>query len=345
MQASRTPVLGLVGYSMAGRLFHRPQIHRAGLRIGTVATRNPERAAQARADLPEAVLVPDLAALLDTGPDAVVLATPTGVHAEQALACIEAGVPVIVDKPLAVDAAQAQAVVAAADRAAGRLTVFQNRRWDRDQVTLRALLEAGELGEIYRAERRYERYRPHGRGGWREELPADRGGGLLLDLGVHLIDQAVQLFGPVGSVYGELTARHRVAEDDVFLSLLHRGGVRSHLSVTSLAAAPGPAARILGSRGGYLFGNQPEDLPAFTAPADEPGHTGWLVRGDQATPVPTAAGEQADFYRLVPAWLAGGPPPVDAHDVVHTLQVMDAARLSAREGIVARVQPPPTRIG
>ena len=266
------------------------------------------------------------------------LATPTGVHLEQALTCIEAGVPVIVDKPMAVDATQARTMLEAAEQAGVGLTIFHNRRWDSDQLSLRALLDAGELGEVYRAERRYERYRPVGRGGWREELPADQGGGLLLDLGVHLIDEAVQLFGPVASVYAEATARNRVAEDDAFLSLRHTGGVRSHLSVMSLAAAPGPAARILGSRGAYLFGNQPEDLRTFTSPINEPGHTGWLVRGDEATPVPTAPGEQTDFYRLVPAWLAGGPPPVDPRDAVHTMDVVDAARVSARDGVVVQLQ-------
>ena len=337
MDDSRTPVLGLVGYGMAGRHIHRPHILDAGLKVGAVSTRDPERAAQASEDLPGAAVVPDLEAVLAAGQDAVVLASPSGVHAEQALECLAAGVPVIVDKPIGVDAAQARSVLDAAEAAGVGVTVFQNRRWDSDQLTLRALLDAGELGEVYRAERRYERYRPQGRGGWREELPADQGGGLLLDLGVHIIDQAVQLFGPVTSVYGEAVSRNRMAEDDAFVSLQHAGGVRSHLSTMSLASAPGPAARILGSGGAYLFGNQPEDLRTFTAPPNEPGHTGWLVRGDQATPVPTAPGGQTDFYRLVPGWLAGGPPPVDPRDAVHTMEIIDAARRSSREGVVVHL--------
>lgn len=330
--------LGLVGYGMAGRLIHRPHLEAAGLSIAAVVTANPERVEAAGADLPGATVVPDLTALLDLDVDAVVLASPSGVHRDQALACIAAGVPTIVDKPLAVDAAQAAAVVTAAEQAGVPLTVFQNRRWDDDQRALRTLLDQEALGQVFRIERRYERYRPVAKNRWRERLPASGGGGLLLDLAVHVIDQAVQVFGRVTRVYAELAAHTTVAEDDAFLALEHEGGGRSHLGVLSVAAAPGPYLRALGTSGGYLVGNLPEDLRAFTAPPNEPGHTGWLIRGEQATPVPTPPGSQTDFYRAARAWLTGhGPAPVDPWDAVHVLTVVDAARRSAASGATVAV--------
>ena len=338
MAPSRTR-LALVGYGMAGRLFHRPHVLAAGLTVSLVATADPGRADQARADLPEAQIVPDLDAVLQARPDAVVLASPTGVHASQAVACVRAGIPVIVDKPLGVDAATARQAVLEADRAGVPLTVFQNRRWDADQLTLAALLQAGTLGDPVRVERRYERWRPTPRQGWRGERPASEGGGLLLDLSVHQIDQVIQLFGPVTSVYAELEARGTVAEDEVFLSLRHASGMRSHLGVGVLAAGPGPHLRVLGREATYLVANLPDDLRAFTAPADEPGFTGWLVRGADAEPVPTAPGSQTDFYRLVPGWLAGGAPPVDPWDAVRVLAVIDAARVSHREGRPVTLEP------
>jgi predicted dehydrogenase len=107
------------------------------------------------------------------------------------------------------------------------LTALQNRRWDGDFLTLRKLLGAGELGRVHRFESRFERWRPQLGDGWRERTPPAEGGGLLLDLGSHLVDQAVQLFGPVRELYAEVDARHEgaVADDDVFLALEHESDV------------------------------------------------------------------------------------------------------------------------
>lgn len=324
--------VAVVGYGMAGRLIHSPLIDQAGHRVAHVVTGDPGRRAEAAADRPGVRLHEDLAALLaadDDLPDLVVLATPTGHHVEHALAVIGAGLPVVLDKPLALDEAGARQVVEAAERAGVPLTVFHNRRWDDEQRALVALLATGVLGEVHRFERRWERWRPEPRARWRE-LAVGSGGGLLLDLGSHLVDAAMQLFGPVASVYAELRSLTTPAEDDVFLALAHTGGTTSHLWAGSLAGAAGPRTRVLGSAGAFLVPTFDPEVTAFEELRPPIGAAGWLVRGEERHAVPQQPGEPADFYRSVGPWLAGAAAaPVDPWDAVRTATVLDAARLSA----------------
>jgi predicted dehydrogenase len=221
------PRVGLVGYGYAGRGIHAPLLALAGLEVITVATRDPARRAAIETELPSAGVVDDLAAMLERDVDLIVIASPSGVHAEQAMVCIAAGVPCVVDKPLATSAVDAARVVDAARAAGVPITVFQNRRWDGEHATLRALLEQGVLGDVFRYERRWERWRPVPKDRWRENAPSAEGGGILLDLHSHLVDAAVDLFGPVTRVYAELAARTTPAEDDAFLACTHpRDGCR-----------------------------------------------------------------------------------------------------------------------
>jgi predicted dehydrogenase len=340
-----TARVAVIGYGSAGRSLHAPLLTRAGAPPAIVATGSAERTAQARADLPGVSVVPDLDAALASGPDLAVLASPSGAHAEQALACVRAGVPVVVDKPLAVDAGRAGAVADAAAEAGVPLTVFQNRRWDEENRTLAGVLARGDLGEVLRFERRWERWRPVPKERWREQLPADLGGGLLLDLGPHLVDTARWLFGPVRSVYAELAARTTTAEDELFLSLLHAGGVRSHLAASSLVGAPGPRTRVLGRLGAYVVTRFESEYAAFAGFEDADGCCGWLVAEQVRRPVPVAAGEPADFYRAVLAALAQEDPtrrqaamPVDPRDAVAVAAVIDAARRSAGTGATVLVE-------
>ncbi len=327
--------IGLVGYGSAGRTFHAPLIAAAGLELSVVATNSPKRGDQVRADAPGAKVVPDLDALLEGGGvDLVVLASPSGVHVEQVKQVVEAGVPVVVDKPLGVDASSALEAVDAAARAGVPLTVFQNRRYDAEFHTLAQVVLDQAVGDIVRAELRWERWRPVPKDRWRENAPADEGGGVLLDLFSHLVDQAVLLFGPVATVYAELAAHTTRSEDTAFLSCRHRSGVVSHLGSTSLAAAPGPSVRLLGSQAAFVVGALGVEETAFTEflPSDE-HHLGWLVRGSEREPVAALPGGQADFYRDVARALSSADPqtamPVDPRDAVHVLAVIDAARVSA----------------
>lgn len=329
--------VGLVGYGDAGRGIHGRLLREAGHAVAAVVTRSEDRAAAARGDWPGVTVVPDVDALLGRvgDLDLVVVASPTGLHHEHALAAVRAGVPVVVDKPLATSTAETRDVVAAARDAGARLTVFQNRRYDAEQLTLRAVLAEGSLGRVHRFERRWERWRPVPKDRWKENDPV--AGGLLLDLGAHLVDSAVQLFGPVASVYAEVRALSTVAPDDVFVALHHAGGVISHLTGGGLVGAPGPRTRVLGSAGAFLvtrFEGEPTPFAVLDEadPAGPDAHGGWLVHGTERVAVPRAPGGHADFYRDVAAWLRGaGPVPVDPQDAVRTAQVLDAAAASARD--------------
>lgn len=338
------PRIALAGYAFAGRLIHAPLIPAAGLDLAVVTTRDPERARQARADLPGVQVLPDLdAALALDDIDAVVLATPTGAHAEQALAAIARGIPVVVDKPLATDAAKAAGVVRTAQRAGVLLTVFQNRRFDPVQATLTDLIHRGGLGEVYRAEFRWERWRPVPKNRWRENASPADGGGILLDLGSHLIDQAITCFGPIASVWAEVHTRTTRADDDVVVVARHAGGVTSYLIASSVSAAPGPRVRVLGSAAAFLSDGLDGEPPTYAELGDQPGYAGWLVVGDRREPVASVGASQVDFYRALGAALLSGNAgdlPVDPWDGVHTLAVIDAARRSAATGQVARVETP-----
>lgn len=338
--------VGLAGYGVGGRQFHVPALLGAGLGVAALATATPERVAQARSELPDALVVPDLDALLEVdGLDLVVLATPTGLHAAQAERVIEAGVALVVDKPLARTASEAQLVVDLAAHRGVPVTVFQNRRFDPELAALLAVRDRGLVGEIRRAEYRWDRWRPVPKQRWRETQTADEGAGLLLDLGSHLIDQAVILHGEVESVYAELFAHTMVAEDDLFLACRHTSGVVSHVMASSVNGAPGPRARVMGSTGAYILGRQFDEVGAFAEFENAGDAVGWVVRGDAREPGPVVGPpDQASFYRAVGAALLSDDPqagmPVDPRDAVHVLAVVDAARASHEGQRVVEVLTP-----
>ena len=269
--------------------------------------------------------------------DFVVIATPNDSHAVLARAAIDARLPVVVDKPLAPSSAEAADLVERAGAADVPLTVFHNRRWDSDVLTLRRLLERGELGEEHRFESRFERWRPELAGdAWRESLTPNEGGGLLLDLATHLVDQALWLFGPVSEVYGEVEARRGgPADDDDFIAIRHRSGVTSHLWASSVAAARGPRLRVLGSRAAFVvdeLDGQEDALREGLRPTDgtwgEEPESKWgrLVRGEESTPVPSERGAWPEFYGRLEAALDGeGELPVDPRDAVEVARVLERA--------------------
>jgi predicted dehydrogenase len=344
--SARVPVtgavrVGLVGFGMAGRDFHAPLLRATeGLTVALVVTGNPERAESARIEL-AARVVPtydDLLAATDDL-DLVVLATPTQLHAEQAIAAVEHGLAVVVDKPLATSLADARRVVALAEAAGVPVTTFQNRRWDPEHLTAKRLLAEGSLGDIVRYEARYERWRPQPKDRWRENLTTEQGGGQLHDLQSHLVDGAIDLFGPITSVYAELAALTTAGDDVTFLAVEHQSGVRSHLGATSLAGVNGPRTRLLGRAAAYLVANVADETTAHADWRDaDDQHRGWLVRGDEREPVRRQPGSAGAFYPAVVAAICDGAPmPVDVRDSVHVVEVLEAARRSARDGTTVRL--------
>jgi scyllo-inositol 2-dehydrogenase (NADP+) len=344
--------VAIVGYGLSGRCFHAPLIATTdGLEAAIVVTSNVERRVQAEREHPGVRVVDTVEEGLAERPDLVVVAVPNAGHVEVATAVIHAGVPLVVDKPLASTVAEAEGIVARARAAGLPLTVFQNRRWDSDQLTLRRLLDEGALGEVARYESRFERWRPTTKAdAWREELSSEEGGGVLLDLGSHLIDQAIDLFGPPTSVYAEVAARRGgPADDDAFVALHHPGGTISHLWCSAVAAVPAARLRVQGSTAGFVARDLDPQEAKLRA-GDRPTEANWgmpteseyprLVRGEDSEPVIPESGDWRRFYELLrDALTTGAPLPIEPEEALTTLRVLDAARHSARERIVVPLDP------
>jgi len=337
--------VAIIGYGLAGRFFHAPLVAATdGLAVASVVTSSPERRGLVARERPGALILTRPADLWERAEehDLVILATPNDTHAPLAAEAIDHGLPVVVDKPLALTADEADALIRRAERASTMLTVFQNRRWDSDQLTLGRLLKEDRLGSVMRYESRFERWRPSAISeAWRDVTPPEMGGGQLLDLGSHLIDQALVLFGPVKQVYAEVDARRGLpSDDDAFVALHHHGEVISHLRASAVTAAPGPRLRVLGTKAAFVvpgLDGQEDALRAGTRPdqvrdwGSEPrSRWGQLMHGEEGTPVPSERGDWPRFYALlVSALRDGGPPPVDPRDAAATLRVIEAARRSA----------------
>ena len=333
--------IGLAGYGLGGRYYHAPLIaSAANCEFLGVVTTSPERRRQAAEDhgLPA---FDDLAELASAGAEAVTISTPADTHVTLTQQALRLGLAVVCDKPFAPDATQARTTVELAEQLEVPLTVYQNRRWDSDFLTLRALLSTGALGTLTVFESRFERFRP-------EHGPHAAGGGTLLDFGSHLADQALVLAGPVSGVYAEVHHRAGPAglDDDVFVALTHTGGVQSHLWGSWWQGAPGPRIRAAGTRGAYVIGDvdgQEAVLRGGGSPASAGGQWGavpperWgrLLRGDAGEPVPSERGAWDLFYPAFAAAVRGERPvPADPWDAVATAAVLDAARVSARTAAV-----------
>jgi predicted dehydrogenase len=344
--------VGLIGYGLAGVAFHAPLIATTpGMRLAMAVTANPERARAAREAHPGVEVVDSADSLWPRADelDLVVVASPNRTHVPLALEALSAGLAVVVDKPLAATSADARRAVDEARTRGLLLSVFQNRRWDGDFLTLRGLLAEGALGTVHRFESRFERWRPEPKPGWRERADPAEAGGVLYDLGSHLIDQALVLFGPATHVYAEVDRRRPGVEvdDDAFVALTHASGVRSHLWTSVAAADDSGRMRVLGSRAAWVKSGLDVQEEALRGGA-RPGGSGWgrepparwgrLGAGDEWVRVPTLPGAYPEYYAGIAAALrTGAPPPVDPADAVAVLEVIEAAQRSAAEGAVVRI--------
>ena len=338
--------IGLAGYGLGGRYFHAPLIASApNCEFLGVVTTSPERRSQVAEDLGRPAFA-SLAELASAGAEAVAISTPAATHISLTQQALRLGLAVVCDKPFALDADSARTTVKLAEQLNVPLTVYQNRRWDSDFLTLRELLNTGALGTLTVFESRFERFRP-------QSSPSAAGGGTLLDFGSHLADQALVLAGPVTGVYAEMhyQAGPGGLDDDVFVALTHSGGVRSHLWGSSRQGAPGPRIRAAGTEGAYVIQDvdgQEAQLRSGASPASQgeqwgaepPERWGHLRRGEVAEPVPSARGAWNLFYPAFAAAVRGTQPvPVDPWDAVATATVLDAARTSAHTAQVVSPAP------
>jgi predicted dehydrogenase len=333
---------GLVGFGSGGRIFHAPLIASAdNIDFVGVVTTNAERRAELGEQLPTVPAFDSIAALAAAGAEAVTISTPAATHAQLALEAIGLGLAVVVDKPFAMDAESARTVTAAARDKGVLLSVYQNRRWDSDLLTVRRLIADGRLGSVRRFESRFERWEP-------ERRPPAAGGGTLLDFGSHLVDQALLLHGPAVRVYAEMRGNGAL-DDDFFVALHHVDGVQSHLWGSWRQAAPGPRFRVSGTTGAYVvdgLDGQEALLKAGRSPAllgdrwgAEAEHTwGRIHHGATGASVRSERGRWDTFYPAFAAAVRGeGKVPVDPADAVRSMAVLDAARLSARTGEAVRL--------
>jgi predicted dehydrogenase len=334
---------GLVGFGGGGRIFHAPLIASAqNIELVGVVTTNDERRAELAAQRPGVAAFDSIAALADAGVEAVTISTPVQTHAPLAKEAIARGLHVVVDKPFAMDADEAREVVDAAEEAGVLLSVYQNRRWDSDFITVRKLIADGTLGSVRRFESRFERWDPERR------RPSGASGGTLLDFGSHLVDQALVLHGPASRVYAEMRGSGDL-DDDFFMALHHISGVESHLWGSWRQGAPGPRFRVAGTSGTYIVnpidGQEPV-LKSGKSPADLGDRWGiesedvWgrLYQGATSEPVPTERGRWDAFYSAFAIAVRGDARvPVDPSDAVRTMTVLDAARRSARSGEAVRL--------
>jgi scyllo-inositol 2-dehydrogenase (NADP+) len=320
-----------------------------GLELTSIVTSNEERVAEARSAHPGAAILASADDLLAAAPnhDLVIVAAPNRHHASLGLAAIEAGLHVVIDKPLAVTSDEGRRLADAARSHGVVASVFHNRRWDGDFLTVRRLREEGALGELLRFESRFERWRPEvDAGKWREGGTLEDAGGVLFDLGPHVIDQALELLGPAYSLYAEVRTVRPGAQvdDDFFIAVEHLSGARSHLWATMVAAQAGPRMRVLGGAAAYVkwgLDVQEAALRSGAGPRDagfgvEPQEAwGSLGSDEDRRPVETEPGRYVEFYELMErAIREGTPPPVPLTAGVAALEIIEAARRSARDRTV-----------
>ena len=347
--------VAIVGYGLGGKVFHTPLVRATpGLRVAAIVTRSDEKKLQANTDLPSADVIRSFDELIERARDfdLAIITTPNKDHAPQAIAAMRAGMNVVVDKPVATNSAECQEMIKVSTETGALLSVFQNRRWDADFLTIKKLIDNGSLGQITRFESRMERYRPVPKpNAWRESATGEDGGGLLFDLGSHIIDQANFLFGKPESVYAELDIRRPgiKSDDDVFVSLTYPGGIRAQFWTSLVSAAPGARFRVLGSLGTYeKQGVDPQEealragkIPIAGTGADEnwgkeaPELWGKLTSYQSGLRfegrVESMAGCHQKYYELMRDAINGkGPVPVRPEDALLTMQIIETARASSQ---------------
>ena len=332
--------VALIGYGFAGRTFHAPLIRSVpGLSLELVASRD---AGKVRADLPDIEVTGDpLRAATDARIELVVIASPNHSHAPLAQAALAAGKHVVVDKPFTLDLREARDLVALAKRHGRVLSVFQNRRWDSDYLAVREAIDAGLIGDVVHFESRIERFRPEVRMRWREQAGA--GSGLWWDLGPHLVDQALQLFGLPDAVQASFAAQRADAQTDDWAHVVLGFGARRAILHAGMLAAGSVARFIVHGTKGSALKQRPDRQEAQLLSGLRPGAPGWGVDDDdlqlhdanglhrRAAP----PGDQSRYYALLRDAVRGtGDNPVPPAQALAVMAVLEAASASAAQGCI-----------
>lgn len=346
----RTLRVVIIGYGLGGAVFHAPLVAAtAGMTVAGIVTTDPVRQQQAHERYPQAALLMSADEVWSQPGrfDVVVVTTPNRWHAPFGMAALRAGLPVVIDKPVALTVSEVQALIDLSQETAQPVIPFQNRRWDGDFLTIRQLIQNDRLGPITSFTSHFDRYRPAPQGKWRDDGDPATGGGLLYDLGSHLIDQATQLFGPPQTVYAEVRQVRpgTQVDDDGFVALTFASGVTAHLAFSQVARIADPRFTVRGLRGAYVkHGLDPQEaalqqgmrpgMPHWGAESPEQWgrllaeHDGLVYDGR----IETLPGAYEAFYQQVYATLTDDtPPPVALAEALLTQRIIAAAQRSARE--------------
>lgn len=331
--------VGIIGYGFVTRTFHLPLIAATeGLRVAAIAS---SREAVVKADLPELAVYRDPAAMIASDDvDLVVVASPNDSHARWARAALEGGKHVVVEKPFALSLEEARDLLRLAERSDRLLTVFQNRRWDSDFLTVKAVIDSGQLGRVVHFESHFDRFQPDIRDRWWEK--PGPGSGIWYDLAPHLVDQAVHLFGCPDAVEADLCAmRAESAVDDWAHAVLHYPRHRVVLHASVLVAGGSPRFIVHGEQGSLVkmrLDSQEKQLLQGVVPGSsewgvDPDHASlWDADGGERQVVPER-GDQRGFYRSLVASLQGkAPAPIRPHEALAVAAIIDAGIRSSAQG-------------
>ena len=326
----------IIGYGLAGRTFHSNLLKGAGFEIAAVMLNGENRKAQVLSDFPNAKVVSTLRELIDLRPELVVVASPNSFHAPQAIELLKAKIPVVVDKPMALNAKETEEIIKVSESEGVPVTVFFNRRWDSDALTIKKIIAEGILGKIFRFEARFERYRTLGNpDSWRERLSPAEGGGKLLDLQPHLLSTTIDFFGQGELQYSSVRSIRGLSDDDSYLVLKHEKNIDSYLSACEVMGSPGPRIRLTGDKASLVVhGLDPQE--GFLRQGLYPANGKWSVdtrtpafihRGDEVTEYESVPGDYVQFYLHVKAALeTGSAMPVSTDDALYVAKIIDQAR-------------------
>ena len=338
------PKTVVIGYGYAGRSFHSylvgltPGLTLHGISSRSAETREriqQERGCKAYISFEEVIADPDV--------DLVVLATPHDTHADLAMRALDAGKHVVTDKVMCLNLAECEQMIAAAERAGKLLSVFHNRRWDGDFLTVQKLMQDGELGDVRWIEMAWQSWGPPRN--WRGTAAA--GGGRFYDLGAHMMDQLLVLFPqPVKSVYCRM--HHDFPTHDVeshaLIVVEFTDGATGVIDASSMAAVSKPRFRVLGDKATFVkYGVDPQEVAmragAIDGAAYDPAAYGRLYNGQVERPIATIPGRWRNYYENIADVLnQGATPAIQLSEMRRLMAVLDAAQASAREGRVVHMQ-------
>ena len=328
------PRVGIAGYGLAGRYFHAPLLVGAGFEIASILTKNEQRILDAKTDFPNAQICNSLEELLKSKIDLLVVASANQSHAEQAIAGLKAGIPVVVDKPMGRTLKETEEIIAVSKQTGVGVSTYFNRKWDSDSLTIKKIIGEGVLGQIFRLESRFEVFRPELKGGWREKKDVEQGGGNLLDLQPHLISTALDWFGPAQLISASVRVIRGGSDDDIVLTLKHQSGVDSYLSASAIMGSAGPRIRLVGDKATLVIKDlDPQEslLRSGVKPKDgkwqqSTKSVAFIHTGDQVVEYQGVDGNYTQYYLEVKAALAGGKWPVSTEEALAVAKIIDQAR-------------------